>query len=125
MAKRRSKHARSDGKNALRIAWMAITSSDWPFEPEHKFALPERNWRFDWAHVPTKLAIEVEGVTYYGAGVGRHQSAKGIEADMEKYNSAIVRGWRVLRFSQRMIASDPHAVIETILDAAKQGASNA
>ena len=116
----KSKRKREDGKGAIVLAWRAVTNSQWPFVAEHAFAAPERKWRFDWAHVAKKLAIEVEGVTYYGNGLGRHQSAKGIEADMEKYNSAIMRGWRVLRFSQRMIASDPHGVIETILEAARQ-----
>jgi len=34
---------------------------------------------------------------------GRHNRAKGYEADCEKYNTAALRGWTVLRFTGDMI----------------------
>lgn len=60
---------------------------------EHKFH-PTRKWRFDYAIPEHKIAIEVEGGVWTG---GRHTSPKGFLNDMEKYNTATVMGWRVLR----------------------------
>ena len=53
-----------------------------------------RKWRFDYAIPEHKIAIEVEGGVWTG---GRHTSPKGFLGDMEKYNTATVMGWRVLR----------------------------
>lgn len=75
---------------------------------EHRFH-PTRRWRFDFAWPDLKLACEVEGVTRYGKNkngsmkLGRHQSAKGIEGDLEKYQEAMLLGWDVYRCSQSMI----------------------
>lgn len=52
---------------------------------------PERGWRFDWAFPGQKLAIEIEGW-------GRHQTYTGYRGDCEKYNAAVLHGWRILRF---------------------------
>lgn len=60
---------------------------------EHKFH-PTRKWRFDYAIPSHKIAVEVEGGVWTG---GRHTSPKGFLGDMEKYNTATVMGWRVLR----------------------------
>ncbi len=60
---------------------------------EHKFH-PTRKWRFDYAIPRLKIAIEVEGGVWTG---GRHVSPKGFLNDMEKYNTATIMGWRVLR----------------------------
>jgi hypothetical protein len=46
------------------------------------------------------LAVEVEGGSWVG---GRHVRAKGFAADCEKYNAAVLLGWRILRFSPAMI----------------------
>lgn len=54
----------------------------------------KRKWRFDYAIPEHKIAIEVEGGVWTG---GRHTSPKGFLGDMEKYNTATVMGWRVLR----------------------------
>lgn len=61
-----------------------------------------RKWRFDFAAVAEKIAIEVEGGAFTG---GRHVRGKGFVADMEKYNSATVRGWRVLRYTPEQMAT--------------------
>ncbi len=52
---------------------------------------PVRKWRFDYAFEAQKLAVEIEGQ-------GRHQTYIGFRGDCEKYNSACLHGWRVLRF---------------------------
>ena len=62
---------------------------------EHRFD-SERKWRFDFAGVAERIAIEVEGGAYTR---GRHTRGTGFIADMEKYNRATVLGWRVLRYT--------------------------
>jgi len=55
-------------------------------------------WRFDFAFLEQKVAVEIEGR-------GRHQSFGGFEIDCEKYNEAIKFGWRVLRYTPAMVMS--------------------
>lgn len=65
------------------------------FESEYRFH-DKRRWRFDFA-IPSKMiAVEVEGGVYQQ---GRHTRGTGFRADTEKYNTATVMGWRVLRFA--------------------------
>jgi len=61
--------------------------------PEFSFH-PERGWRFDFAWIAHKVALEVEGGVW---GNGRHNRPTGFIADMEKYNEACCLGWRLLR----------------------------
>ncbi|BBM66335.1 hypothetical protein VA249_29810 [Vibrio alfacsensis] len=69
--------------------------------PESEYRFHEtRKWRFDFAYPQQQLAIEVEGGTWSN---GRHTRGKGYEADCEKYNTAGLRGWTVLRFTGDMI----------------------
>jgi len=62
---------------------------------------PTRKWRFDFAYLRKKLAIEVEGGTWTG---GRHNSGVGFRNDCIKYNEAAILGWTVLRFTTDMIS---------------------
>lgn len=69
--------------------------------PEFRFDV-HRRWRFDYAWPEKKLAVEIEGGVWSG---GRHVRGKGYEKDCEKYNRAVVLGWRVLRFTTGMVES--------------------
>jgi len=60
---------------------------------EYKFHAT-RKWRFDYAWVDQKLALEVEGGIWTR---GRHIRSSGYIADMEKYNTASYDGWKVIR----------------------------
>ena len=74
----------------------------WPVpEREYRFA-PPRHWRADFAYPEQRILIECEGGIYSN---GRHVRGKGYEADMEKYSTAAVAGWRVIRVSRRHITS--------------------
>ncbi|GHV49823.1 hypothetical protein FACS1894216_00910 [Synergistales bacterium] len=70
------------------------------YELEYRFA-PPRRWRFDAAFPAVKIAIEVEGGAFTG---GRHFRGVGAIKDMEKYNTATKRGWRLFRFTPQMVA---------------------
>lgn len=63
--------------------------------PEHRFD-KVRRWRFDLAWPDLKIGLEVDGAVY---AQGRHTRGKGYEADTEKFNEAVLQGWRVLRYS--------------------------
>lgn len=60
---------------------------------EYQFAAP-RLWRFDFAFIADLVALEVEGGVWTK---GRHTRGSGFLKDIEKYNTATVMGWRVIR----------------------------
>lgn len=82
---------------------------------EHRFA-PPRRWRFDrcWIKPSQMLAVEIEGGVWTG---GRHTRGKGYTADVEKYNAAVLAGWRVLRFTSNMLEDDPVSCVDMIRQA--------
>lgn len=65
-----------------------------PPAEEHKFH-ETRRWKIDFAWPQLKLAVEIEGGIFVR---GRHVSPSGFVADCEKYNTATLDGWSVLRF---------------------------
>jgi very-short-patch-repair endonuclease len=67
--------------------------------PEVRFA-PPRRWRFDYAFKPQMVAVEIEGGAF---SRGRHTRGAGFIADMEKYNTAVALGWKVLRFTPSQV----------------------
>jgi len=70
-------------------------------EKEYRFH-PTRKWRFDYC-IPSKMiAIEVEGGAYTQ---GRHTRGKGFIADMEKYNTAVCMGWKLIRVTPDQLLS--------------------
>jgi very-short-patch-repair endonuclease len=69
---------------------------------EHRFH-PTRKWRFDAAWLDAKVALEIEGAVWVQ---GRHTRGSGFVRDMEKYNSAAVLGWRVVRVQPRQLLSN-------------------
>lgn len=64
-----------------------------PFVREHRF-MPPRRWRFDFAFIADKLAVEVEGGVWTKS---RHTTGSGYTADAVKYTEAQIIGWHVLR----------------------------
>ena len=88
-----------------------------PLEAEFRFH-PQRRWRADFAHVPSRTLIEIEGGIYVQ---GRHNRAAGFAADIEiraererqpqaarraargragNYLEAALDGWRVVRLGR-------------------------
>ena len=75
--------------------WEALDGP--PLEKEFRFH-PGRRWRADFANLPSRTLIEVEGGIWIR---GRHNRAEGFMADVEKYFEAALAGWRVLRLTER------------------------
>jgi very-short-patch-repair endonuclease len=78
-------------------------------EREFIFAAP-RKWRFDFAWVSRRVALELEGGLY---SFGRHQRPAGFVADCDKYFEATLRGWTVIRLPSVRITD---SVIRRIYD---------
>jgi very-short-patch-repair endonuclease len=90
--------------------WRLIEHAGLP-APEREFRFhPIRRWRFDYAFLGPKLAVEIEGGTWQG---GRHSRGAGYEADAEKQNTALGMGWRLVRYTPGML-KDGEAVVELI-----------
>jgi very-short-patch-repair endonuclease len=61
-----------------------------------------RKWRFDFAWPSARLAVEVDGGTWLPGG-GRHNRARGFQADLRKLNEAALCGWTVIRADSDMV----------------------
>lgn len=68
---------------------------------EYRFT-PKRKWRFDYAIPQYKIALEVEGGIWTK---GRHTRPKGFIGDIEKYNTATLMGWKLLRTTPQDLTS--------------------
>ena len=80
--------------------WLKSVRSGWV--AEYHFH-PTRNWRFDFAHLELRMAVEVEGVS---TAISRHQTIPGYRKDCIKYNEASLLGWRLFRFTYEMLRMD-------------------
>jgi len=70
-------------------------------QPEFEYQFAEgRKWRFDFAWLDQMIAVEVEGGTWVR---GSHTRGVRFEKDCEKYNTAALLGWKVLRFTTDMV----------------------
>lgn len=67
--------------------------------PEHRFDTTRR-FRFDYAWVPYKIALEIDGAVWTG---GRHTRGAGFMRDQDKTNLAALHGWRVFRCTPKTI----------------------
>jgi hypothetical protein len=55
-----------------------------------------KDWRFDLAIPEYRIAVEFDGGGFIA---GRHNRGMGVISDMHKMNSAVIHGWRVLRYT--------------------------
>jgi hypothetical protein len=69
-------------------------------KPVEEFRFCKRLWRFDYAWLEEKVALEVEGGVWTE---GRHVRGTGYLGDMAKYNEAAILGWFVLRCTPKDI----------------------
>ncbi len=95
---------------ATRWAQLAPTGTA-AYVVEYRFH-PTRKWRFDVCWPAVKVAVELEGGTNTG---GRHVRPAGYEQDVEKYNQAVVLGWRLLRFTSQQLDDDPLGCVALVV----------
>jgi very-short-patch-repair endonuclease len=93
---------KQEAENLLAIH---LTELGLTFVREYKFC-KDRKWRADfaieippWEHKATVL-VEIEGGIWRQ---GRHTRGTGFIADLEKYNTAAMLGYRLLRFSTQHV----------------------
>jgi very-short-patch-repair endonuclease len=111
VTRNRIPQALSTGEETLWLN-LRVAKLNHRFEREYPFS-PPRLWRADFACLAFRLLIEVEGATRFG--IGRHSQGAGFEDDCRKYNAAAREGWRVLRFSSKMVMSgEAIAAIEDV-----------
>ncbi len=79
---------------------------------EYPFIAPIRRWRFDYAWVDQKVAVELQGGVWTQ---GRHSRGAGQVSDYQKHNTATQLGWRVLYFTPSMFRRDPIGCINQIV----------
>lgn len=107
----------SKGERIFITRWLQLGDPELIINPEYHFAKAfaktERDWRFDFAWIEYKVAVEIDGGVWTG---GRHVRGQGFEDDLEKINRAIELGWVVLRYTPQMIERDPVSCIEQILN---------
>lgn len=63
--------------------------------------IPGRRYRFDFAYLEARLAVEVSGQIWHK---GAHTSGRGVTRDAAKANELACIGWRLLVFTPEMIA---------------------
>ena len=61
---------------------------------------PGRRFRFDYAHLSAKAAIELDGGVFVG---GRHSRGMGQVKDAEKGRLAAYSGWNVIHFTTKCL----------------------
>ena len=87
-----------------------------PLQREYVF-YPGRRWRFDFAHVATRIAIEINGGVWIS---GRHNRGQGYINDCEKMFHAAELGWRVFPLTPEQITVDN---VQTIARTIQTGGS--
>ncbi len=104
IARQRLRHRdhRSRLERRFEFLWLAVQGP--ALEREFRFH-PTRKWRSDFAHIPSRTLIEIEGGIWIN---GRHNRGAGFITDIEKYNEATLAGWRVFRLA------DVHLTLEIV-----------
>ena len=74
--------------------------------------IPKRRFRVDFAHLRSKVAIEIQGGRWLKGG---HTTGKGMYADCEKAVLSASLGWLVLPIVDQMINDDYLEIIYNII----------
>ncbi len=100
-----------DRERHFEILWNELAPIGMEPVREYRFH-PTRRWRFDFAWLEQKVAVEIEGGTFTG---GRHTTGAGHHGDCKKYNEAVYLGWKVLRFTSSHLDKEPRLVIDQVV----------
>ena len=78
---------------------------------EHRYH-KTRMWRFDYAHLDTNVAIELDGGLFTGGG---HVRPQHVQDTCDKKNEAILAGWVVFTLGTGIITEDRvRAIVEFV-----------
>lgn len=80
---------------------------------EH-MGIENRKFSFDAANLTNKICIEIEGGIWLGSK-GGHTSGIGYESNLEKYNLAVLNGWKLLRYSPSTLKKHPEQIILDVM----------
>ena len=97
-------YCRCMGKSSLEREFICIWQVYYPdtiLEPERRI-IPGRRYSFDYVHLPSKVAIELQGGTYVRSR-SAHSSGTGLDRDYEKNNLAQIHGYLIFQLSCKMI----------------------
>lgn len=79
---------------------------------EFRFCLTRR-WKFDFAHLATKVAVEIQGGGFKPKNY--HGSGAGMEKDCEKFLDAAYLGWQVITITGKMIHFSALSKISSVI----------
>lgn len=97
-------------RSKLEPKFELLWKSQQPYQLVREFRFHEtRKWRFDFAHLASKTAIEIQGGGF--GSMNFHGSGVGMQRDCEKSLASAVLGWLVIPITGKMITT---AVIEQI-----------
>lgn len=107
-APRKPKRTEEDLR-ALFLSRLALLWPEYPtLEEQYRYAAP-RLFRADFAHLSSRLLIELEGgVTTHGAHGGR---VSGTLNDLDRSRHASAHGWRVFRVCRVDLEKKPAEVV--------------
>lgn len=71
---------------------------------EYRFC-PTRRWKADFAFPDAKVLVEIEGGVWLGRK-GRHTNPRGFISDCDKYNTATLMGYAVIRLTGEYLNPD-------------------
>ena len=110
IAKLKRKAASQRLENLFALKWRSIEGP--ALEREFKFD-GVRDWRFDFCHLYTKTAIEIQGGIWlrYGA----HNTGSAITRDCEKSLAATLLGWTVIHLVETQITSETLVTIRCFI----------
>lgn len=108
---------KSDLNELFRLSYWSEAnkwSYAYPLTPEYRFS-ETRRWRFDFAIVERRVAIEMVGLYSREDGSeSRHRRVGGMSSDYEKHNAATAMGWRVLYATRAMIPAVAKLVVRML-----------
>lgn len=94
--------------------WWQTMGDGTPYKREYEFHATV-GWRFDYAFIARKVAVEIDGVWGHD-GKSRHTNPVGYMGDMDKLNAAAIDGWCVLRFPAHWLNTSSFTYLPTIYE---------
>ena len=115
---------RADKADLFASYWRML-APDYAPEPVREFRFCHgRKFAFDFAWPALLVAVEVDGGNHMArivngrpVAVGRHVQ----DSDYEKLNIAAALGWRVLRFTPKMLERHPQDCVSMVMRALEYG----